>query len=100
MNSCRKDPRTFYFLTTGSLAGGRRGQGGNLPCSVEGGRQRREIRGQGARGGRGTPTGMLGRARGGREMLVGDSAGRGGGGARRRRGSDEGIAMGRGGLAS
>ena len=43
---------------------------------------------------------MLGRARGGREGLVGDSAGRGGGGARRRRGSDEGIAMGRGGLAS
>ena len=82
------------------MAGGRRGQGGNLPCSGEGGRRRRGIGGQGVRGGRGAPACVLGWARGGREGLVGDSAGRSGGGARLRRGFGEGMMTGRGGLAS
>ena len=46
------------------------------------------------------PAGVLRWTRGGRERLVGDSAGRDGGGARRRRGSGEGMATRSGDLAS
>ena len=65
------------------MAGGRRGQGGNLPCSGEGGRRRRGIGGQGVRGGRGAPACVLGWARGGREGARRHCAEHGGGGERR-----------------
>ena len=46
------------------------------------------------------PAGVLRWTRGGRERLIGDSAGRDGGCARRWWGSSEGMATGRSGLAS